>query len=117
MQDLEVRVIRHQRTGTPYQDGAHDRLTGQVLWVDNSRRTCRVQLLGEQLSVLESISWDHLEHVQPRKYDNVKAITGEFHGQLGELCWTNDNDGLVRFKGTSEYKFIDMVHLAKYLGK
>ncbi|RUS32757.1 hypothetical protein BC938DRAFT_474403 [Jimgerdemannia flammicorona] len=116
MRNFEVRVIRHRRTGNPYKGGVHDRHTGQVLRVDSSRRTCCVQLLGGRLSVLESISWDHLEPVQPRKHENVKAMTGEFRGQLGELCWTNGNDGLVRFKETSEYKFVDMVHLAKYLG-
>ncbi|RUS28117.1 hypothetical protein BC938DRAFT_482293 [Jimgerdemannia flammicorona] len=116
MHGLKVRVIRHRRTVTPYKDGIHDKHKGQVLRVDNSRRTCCVQLLEGRLSVLKSISWDHLEPVQPRKYEKVKVIKGEFRGRLGELCWTNENDGLVRFMETSEYKFVNMVDLAKYLG-
>ncbi|RUP43415.1 hypothetical protein BC936DRAFT_137214 [Jimgerdemannia flammicorona] len=116
MHDIEVRVIRHRRTGTSYQGGAHDGHTGQVLRVDNSRRTCRVQLLGGQLSVLESIGWDYLEPVRPGKKENVKVITGEFRGQLGQLFGTDNHDGIVKLKEASEFKIMGMVHLAKYVG-
>lgn len=116
MHDIEVKIVRHRRTVTSYSGGAYDGRSAQVLRVDTSRRTCKVQLLGPPHSVLDNIAWDYLEPVRPGKKENLKVIAGELRGQLGQLYGEDNHDAIVKLNGSAEFKIMAMSALARYVG-
>jgi transcription elongation factor SPT5 len=98
-EDIEVRILSSDKRGV----------------VKRSSQTgpCRVLLLDSNQE--QDVPAGDLEPVRPEKKDKVKILSGEFAGQIGALIGIDQQDGIVKLAGSSDFKILRMSLLAKYL--
>jgi transcription elongation factor SPT5 len=92
-----------------YVDPQYNNRTGVMKSLKGSKATVLVLDFNKEIDV----SLSSLKVVAPEKGDEVKVMSGQDKDAIGSLLSTDDEDGIVRVKGTGEVKFVSLKSLAK----
>ncbi|XP_038052973.1 transcription elongation factor SPT5-like [Patiria miniata] len=101
--DIEVTILSHEDKALVKKTGVIRSITG---------RMCSVYLPDEERVV--NVESNHLEPVIPAKMDRVKVIDGgDDRDQTGVLISIDNDDGIVKMDGPSDFKILNLRVLAK----
>ncbi len=81
--------------------------------IESSKKRCHIAFIGSRDE--QDIDATDLVPVRPEKKDKVKILSGEFSGQVGALIGIDQQDGIVKLSGSSDFKILRMSILAKYV--